>query len=615
MKLLVDVMPFDNGKSGISVYCREVVAALVADGHEVTLLAEPGVAGEFFPGLAHIDAPRWTKRPALSMLWHLLRAPALVKRSGCAACLLLAANRRAFRSYPVPTVAVVHDLAQYHVDAKYDKFRMFYIKRLLPHFVRKAHTVVAISKSTAKDLVEHWRIPESIVRVVYNGFTKSGGVPGVGTGGTEGGSILYISRIEHPGKNHETLIEAYGRLPREFAERHPLVLVGGDWNGAEKIHELAGSSPYRDFIRFTGFVPAGDLRRLYAEASCYVFPSRFEGFGLSLLEAMDAGVPCACSKTGSLGEIGEGAAELFDPEDPDDIARAVKAAAEGPGRDSLIAAGRARAECFDWRKCARGLLGSFPKAEVFGVPVDCVTMEEAVGEVAGCVRTGAKPKFFAFVNAHCLNTAYRDAEYAEILKGCDAVWPDGSGVRIAGRILGFPVPANVNGTDLFPMLCRAVEGDGPGSRSVFMFGGEPGVAEKAAENAVRMFPGLRIAGVCDGFRPPGEAESAIAAAHPDILLVALGVPLQEKWIAARLGSLDCGCVLAVGGLLDFVSGRHARAPMWMRRHGIEWMHRFMLEPRRMFRRYIIGNPLFMARVARERRARRGDFKRGRCMRQ
>ena len=590
MKLLVDVVPYDRGRSGISVYAREVVRALARGGHDLTLLCEHDFDVACL-GLATpprlLRAPGWTRRAAFSMAWHLLLAPRLVRKSGCDVCLLLAANRRAFARYPIPTVAVVHDLSQYHVGAKYDAFRTFYIRHVLPFFVRRAHAVVAISKSTKRDLVQFWKIPEPRVSVVYDGFTP------VAPAGTDPAAprdaILYISRLEHPGKNHVRLVEAFGRLPAALRDRYRLVLVGGDWNGAEAVRAAVVASPCRDRIELAGFVASEDLPRYWARAAAYVFPSLFEGFGLSLLEAMSAGVPCACSSTSSLGELGEGVAELFDPESVDGMASALTRLLTGDNA-ARIAAGKARAATFTWDACAAGLLAAVPPANVFGVKIDCTTMSDALGRVLD-----PKGGVFAFVNAHCLNLAYGDAGYRAALAKFDAVWPDGTGVRWAGRILGFPVPENVNGTDLFPLLADRLAAEG---RSVYFYGARPGVAAQAAANAQKSHPGLVVAGVTDGYVPEEEAVKAIAAAKPDVLLVALGVPMQELWIQRNREQLDARAVLAVGGLLDFLSGRHARAPMWMRRLGIEWLHRLWLEPVGKFRRYVIGNPLFLWRLRR-----------------
>lgn len=589
MKLLLDCIPYDGGSSGISVYIRNVVRELAAQGHELTLLLEPDAMASEFEGHDILRAPRWTRRAVLSMLWHLFVLPFRIKWRRYTALVVLAANRRMPGFVKLPTVAVVHDLSQYHVEAKYGRLRMLYIKRLLPHYVRKAHRVVAISRSTADDLVRYWKVPADRIRVVYNGFTALTERQERPVVSSER-PILYVSRIEHPGKNHVNLIAAYNQLPRELAERHPLVLAGKDWPGAEVVHAAAEASPYKGLIRFTGFISDDDLADLWRRAAAYVFPSRFEGFGLSLLEAMAAGVPCCCSSTSSLGELGEGVAELFDPDSPEEIANALRKLLEGDNA-VRIAAGRRRAEEFSWARCAEGLLSSFAKPEVFGIPVHCETMSEALEAVsrARYQATGeavTPPRFFAFVNAHCLNVAWNDDVYSDILRRCDRVWPDGTGVRMAGARLGFPVPENVNGTDMFPLL----------TGRIFLYGAAPGVAEKAAENARRLYPQMEIVGFDHGYGDDREVVAHVNAVKPDILLVALGVPRQEKWIADHLGELDVGCAIAVGGLLDFVSGRIPRAPKWMRRLGIEWVFRLMQEPRRMFRRYIIGNPLFLRRL-------------------
>ncbi len=171
-----------------------------------------------------------------------------------------------------------------------------------------------------------------------------------------GAAILYISRIEHPGKNHVRLIEAYGRLPRALAEKHPLVLAGADWKDAEAVHAAAAASPHADRIRFTGFVE--DTETLWREAGFYVFPSLFEGFGLSLVEAMARGIPCACSNNGSLGEIAADVAVTFDPMDAGAIADALRRLLSEPERERAdrIARGLKHVKRFSWKDHASGIV-------------------------------------------------------------------------------------------------------------------------------------------------------------------------------------------------------------------------------------------------------------------
>ena len=390
MRLLVSCIPYDAGKSGISVYVREVVRGLAEQGHELTLLREP--EGEGFSGLARgssdsrgsrdsspsriVSAPSWSSRPALSMLWHLFVLPFWIRRhrrefDGFVIC---AANRRVCAWYPLPTAATVHDLANFHIPGKYSRLRMFYLAHILPHYAKKAQRLGAVSGATKTDMVKFWHCREDQVTVLYNGLVASRQSL-VASGQSSNHSalttnhsalttndyrlttILYISRIEHPGKNHLRLIEAYSRLPREVAAAHPLVIAGADWKDADVVHAAAAKSPHSDLIRFTGFVENADIPKLWSEAGFYVFPSLFEGFGLSLIEAMARGVPCACSNNGSLGEIAGDVAITFDPESVDDIASALeKLLGESEAdREARVARGLEWIKRFRWEDHAKGL--------------------------------------------------------------------------------------------------------------------------------------------------------------------------------------------------------------------------------------------------------------------
>ena len=385
MRLLVSCIPYDGGKSGISVYVREVVRELASQGHELTLLREPPARKEANVKCKvenvkldnSIFAPRWTRRPALSMLWHLFVLPFWIWRhrrdfDGFVIC---AANRRVCAWYPLPTVATVHDLANFHIPGKYSRSRMFYLAHVLPFFAKRAQHLVAVSGATKSDMVKFWHCREENVTVLYNGVREEGrgkkeegrGKKEEGRGKKEEGrgkreeTLLYLSRIEHPGKNHVRLIEAYGRLPREVAEAHPLVLAGSDWKDAEAVHAAAAASPHAEFIRFTGFMQGAELESLWSSAGFYVFPSLFEGFGLSLVEAMAHGIPCACSNNGSLGEIAGDVAITFDPSSVDEIAAALKNLMTEPqeAREARVARGREWIRRFSWADHAKGIARLF----------------------------------------------------------------------------------------------------------------------------------------------------------------------------------------------------------------------------------------------------------------
>ena len=241
---------------------------------------------------------------------------------------------------------------------------------------------------------------------------------------------------------------------------------------------------------------------------------------------------------------------------------------------------------------------------LFGIRFANLSMVESISllEQAALQRTTATSVFF--INPDCLNKTFADPDYQETLATADHVFPDGIGLTIAGKILGTPLKENVNGTDMLPFLCQmAAARDLP----LFLLGGRPGVAEKMAENITSRY-GVTVAGTHHGYFDH-EHESShmvelINAAEPAIVLVAFGAPLQEKWIRAHQQQLRAGVVMGVGGLFDFYAGTVRRAPRWLRELGLEWFYRILQEPGRMWRRYVIGNPLFLFRVLREKFSRR-----------
>ena len=356
MKILYSCIPFDHGKSGISVYIRHALSALAEAGHEITLVVEAEAADEpFFAPFPKIVAPRWARKAILNMMWHLFILPFFISRKKYDLFYIAAANRRAAAFSSVPVAAVVHDLAAHRLPGKYDRFRTIYQTRVLPIFIRRADFPVAISEATADDMTKFLKIPREKITVSWDGLSLPM-TPPAGTflkkHGLEPGSyLLYISRLEHPAKNHCALIEAYEKLPEELTGRCRLVLGGSDWHGAEAVHARAAASPLAGRILLPGFIAEEDLEEVYRGAAAYVFPSLFEGFGLSLIEAMHYGVPCACSNNSSLGELGKGAALLFDPNDTDAIADALKQLLGSPElRRQLIESGHRRAGDFTWKK-------------------------------------------------------------------------------------------------------------------------------------------------------------------------------------------------------------------------------------------------------------------------
>lgn len=232
---------------------------------------------------------------------------------------------------------------------------------------------------------------------------------------------------------------------------------------------------------------------------------------------------------------------------------------------------------------------------LFGVDINNVTMKQAVNCIIA-PRLLMRTKLCFFINAHSINTRYDQRGFAKTLAQADYRFADGSGIRLASQKVGVRLKDNVNGTDLLPHLCKAAAKKG---RSIYLLGAGTDVATATASNLQRTYPNLKIAGCQDGYFKEEETDQVINAINrsgASVLLVALGSPLQEEWLVRHRDQLQVTTALAVGGLFDFYSGNIARAPRWIRELGMEWTWRLMQEPKTKFRRYVIGNPMFLFRT-------------------
>lgn len=233
---------------------------------------------------------------------------------------------------------------------------------------------------------------------------------------------------------------------------------------------------------------------------------------------------------------------------------------------------------------------------ILGVRVLDTTRPRAVRRLMEWVEArDGRPRTVYFVNAHTLNLAAADAGYRAVLNAADAVFADGTGVRWAARLAGVRLQDNVNGTDLMPELFRAAAGCG---YRCFLLGGDDATVRRAA-GFVETLGGWSVAGVHHGYLAAANVEAevlrSLRSARPDVLLVGMGNPLQERWIHAHRDALEVPLVAGVGGLLNFWSGNVPRAPEWLRRWGAEWLFVLWNQPHKA-RRYLLGNPLFLARI-------------------
>ena len=235
------------------------------------------------------------------------------------------------------------------------------------------------------------------------------------------------------------------------------------------------------------------------------------------------------------------------------------------------------------------------RIDVLGVGFDDLTMDEAVEAALGF--TAAREAAYACTpNPEIVMAARENSSLAAALKGASLVLADGVGVTKAAQLLRTPLKGRVPGIDFAQsLIARLAERGG----SVYLFGAKPGVAEAAAENISARFPGISVAGVSDGyFTDDGPIIERINAASPDLLLVCLGAPKQELWMAKEEGKLPVGLMCGLGGSLDVFAGTVKRAPESWQRLGLEWLYRLMKEPRRIGR--MMKLPLFVVEAAGER---------------
>lgn len=337
MRVGITTFGCDSGKSGIGQYAVRLLREFAGEVTDIDFetLVYPDEAKLFAPP----GMPTWCvddrmRSPLLNVLWHMTSLPTICKDRGFDVLFLPAGNRRIPARTHCPTVGTVHDLAALHVKGKYDRARMTYINHVLPFLIRKLTLVITDSESSKRDIVRHARIPESRVRVIQLAADTSiyhptapgtlAASPVCAQHGIRQPYFLYVSRIEHPGKNHVRLIRAFDRIKSREHIPHQLVLAGSDWTRADEVHRVARECAHAADINFLGFVASEDLPDLYRCADVFVFPSLFEGYGLPVLEAMASGTPVVCSNTSSIPEVAGGAAVLFDPYDEESIEHAMR---------------------------------------------------------------------------------------------------------------------------------------------------------------------------------------------------------------------------------------------------------------------------------------------------
>ncbi len=371
MKLALTLGGTDQGRSGIGVYTRAIIPrlnrALDACGGKLVVIGTLGdiqAYEDVLRGARRQVIPSICAAPGLNALFHLAGAAQLAARADASVLLLPAANRRIVMNSPIPTVAVVHDLAQLHVSKKYDPLRMAYLRYLTLPALRRASCVVAVSNATRNDIARAFDWPNSQINVVPNGVDAKRFAPPASNDARVGAArdqlkinspyILYLARLEHPGKNHVRLIEAFANS--HIAANHSLVLAGADWGALPLIRETIARLGIDHRVLVTGFVPDEIAPGLVAGADAVAMVGLHEGFGLPALEALAAGRPLFVARTGALIEVTGNLAADCDPLDCKSIQAALdKALSDKTLRQRALAEGPAFAMRYDWDATADAL--------------------------------------------------------------------------------------------------------------------------------------------------------------------------------------------------------------------------------------------------------------------
>jgi N-acetylglucosaminyldiphosphoundecaprenol N-acetyl-beta-D-mannosaminyltransferase len=243
-----------------------------------------------------------------------------------------------------------------------------------------------------------------------------------------------------------------------------------------------------------------------------------------------------------------------------------------------------------------------PTVDILGIPVSTIDHLQLIQVIETSI-CHHKRCLVLSGNVYSCNLAYEHHWFRSYYQQADLVHVDGAGLRLGARLLGRSLPTRITWADFIWELTAKMEEI---AASLFLIGSRTGVAESAAVRLQERYPRLNIVGCAHGFfdKTPGSAENErvveqINALRPNILLVGFGMPLQEGWLVNNWNQLDVDVGLTVGALFDYLSGELTRAPRWMTNNGLEWLGRLIVEPRRLWQRYLVGNPKFLYRVLRQ----------------
>ncbi len=365
-----------SGLSGISTYIENLLPALLKanpNNHYDVFIPECDrhVLQELGSQERLISTSSHFTRPIPSILWHNLVLPRITKKQKYD-CIHIPTYRRIPAIKKCPVVATVHDLAPLSYSRKYGRLHTLFNATTVPRLIEGCDHVVAVSHYTKQDILRYSNIPEEKVSVIYSGIDHD-----IYRRAPEDEAwqrlgerynlnqpfMIYVSRLEYPGKNHLNLIRAFESFKRRNQTQHQLVLVGADWPGVDQIRAAAAASEFAHDIHILGFVPTQDVVALYSVCDLMVHPSYFEGFGFPVVEASACGARVICSNNSSLRELGKlGNLPMFVPGDMIAIRSCMETALSQEWTQADRAEAVRFADQFQWNETANRLLDVYEMA-------------------------------------------------------------------------------------------------------------------------------------------------------------------------------------------------------------------------------------------------------------
>lgn len=349
-----------GGVGGTEIYLRELLRALavVDDRNEYLIFTNRETGSDLAPDsprFRHLPQPVQAEIRPLRILYEQSSLPSIVEREHVD--LVFNPGFTAPKFPSVPSITVFHDLQHVHHPEFFRKRELPFWNLLLAQAVRSSAKIIAVSLSTRRDVIEHYRLAEDKVVAIPHGveqrFFELERRPDA-----DHPFLLCVATLD-PNKNLETLVRVYGGLRGEFPNLR-LVLAGMRGAQTAKIEAMVDALGLRSWVRITGWIPRSEIFELYEKATAFVYPSTFEGFGLPVLEAMAAGVPLACSRIEPLLEVAGDAGFFFDPASDQEMAQAIfRLLTEGEERNEQIVRGQLRASGFTWEESARRTLAVF----------------------------------------------------------------------------------------------------------------------------------------------------------------------------------------------------------------------------------------------------------------